>query len=237
MFAKDEWMSGILGVTSYHLKAKKEDTQAFIDIKASGLEKYLDEKELFIDTKMKSTDVSTISRIEDCGFKLVDTNLTFDMAVTSKSLKGTAEICEAKAEHKEASSKLAGSCFEFSRFHLDPNINNTISNTLKEKWVENYFNGKRGDQLFIAKVGPSIAGFIQLLEQEDKVIIDLIGVSSQFRRQYIAHDLMAHTCNVYKHKQKIIVGTQVSNTPSVRMYENFGFRLCDSSYVFHYHTK
>ena len=32
-----------------------------------------------------------------------------------------------------------------------------------------------------------------------------------------------------------VVGTQVANIPSVRLYETLGFRLTAARYVFHYH--
>ena len=35
--------------------------------------------------------------------------------------------------------------------------------------------------------------------------------------------------------EKIIVGTQISNIPSIKFYQNLGFTPISSDYVFHYH--
>jgi ribosomal protein S18 acetylase RimI-like enzyme len=236
MFTKDDWMTGILGVTTYHLKVPNKDADLTNHLKGQSLENHLGEKEIFSDVKLSTSEIELVSQIETLGYNLVDTNVTFDIEIEKKNLKGKSVVEKANESDREMTATIASKSFEYSRFHLDHKIKKKSANLLKEKWVENYFYGKRGDNMLLAKVGDEVAGFIQLLERGNDVIIDLIGVSSDFRRQYIAHDLMAETCNLYPNKKKIIVGTQVSNIPSVRMYENFGFRLCDSSYVFHYHT-
>ena len=37
------------------------------------------------------------------------------------------------------------------------------------------------------------------------------------------------------HREKVLVGTQASNIPSIRTYEKMGFRTFSTSFVLHYH--
>ena len=101
----------------------------------------------------------------------------------------------------------------------------------------NFFRGKRGDQLLVAEKDQKIAGFNQLIYGLDNsVCIDLIAVGKSFARQGIASDLINYIDTVCDDKKRVVVGAQVSNIPSIRLYQKLGFRMCSSKYVFHYHN-
>jgi hypothetical protein len=233
MFKKDIWMSKIIGEPAYHLI---DDLGEFEQFKNNSIEKHLNETSLFVDTKISTQQINKIKVLNKLNFSLIDTNVTFELNNVKISKKGSATIENVDLSDENETTELAKSCFEYSRFHLDPLFDDSIANTIKEKWVGNFFTGQRGDFLFVAKIENNIAGFIQILDRDEQIIIDLIGVSSKYRRQYVAHDLMAHLTQTFPQKKIIKVGTQISNCPSIRMYENFGFRLHSSNYVFHYHS-
>ncbi len=78
-------------------------------------------------------------------------------------------------------------------------------------------------------------GFLQLLSRDETLIIDLIAVDKTHQGRGLATAMIkfaADSCGDWK---RMLVGSQVANIPSARTYEKLGFRMCDSSYVFHYH--
>jgi len=77
-----------------------------------------------------------------------------------------------------------------------------------------------------------VAGFCQTLEPDRKTrVIDLIAVAESDRRQGLAQGMILYDLG----NKDLIVGTQVSNIPSIRCYESMGFKLIKSQYVFHFH--
>jgi len=124
----------------------------------------------------------------------------------------------------------------FSRFHLDPHINNTIANQIKEKWVDNFFNGLRGDYLIVKEVDSFIVGFLLILKKKEDYVIDLIAVDSNYRKLGGASDMILHLESLTDQRTAIITGTQVGNMPSINLYQKHGFRINHCSYIFHYHS-
>ena len=90
--------------------------------------------------------------------------------------------------------------------------------------------------MLVAKSGDKIVGYILLLYPDvEEVVIDLIATAQASRRRGISTDLIKSTEKLHQNRRRIVVGTQVGNIASIRLYERAGFRLCNSRYVFHYH--
>lgn len=191
--------------------------------------------EIFAYVKVEVSDIDCCRFLSSVGFYLVDTNFTLDKKRdSSKTLNGDCVVRSAKSEDRYVVREIAENNFIYTRFHLDPYVDNKYANQLKGLWAENYFNGKRGDAMFVAEVGGKVAGFLQLLKRESNLVIDLIAVDSSFQKMGIAQDIMAVAEKEFDDCEKIIVGTQLANIPSIRCYEKAGFSYCSSSYVFHY---
>jgi len=83
-----------------------------------------------------------------------------------------------------------------------------------------------------------VVGFCQLLvEPHARFVIDLIAVDPDHRRRGIGRALCDAAERECDGVEEGVVGTQVANSPSVRMYEGLGYRLAGASYVFHLHGK
>jgi ribosomal protein S18 acetylase RimI-like enzyme len=142
----------------------------------------------------------------------------------------------AKPEDKSKVKALAGSCFRYSRFHLDPAVGLELANKIKAEWAGNFFDGKRGQAMIVAQKGNDIVGFLQLLDDKKGTItIDLIGVDEKSRQQGVAEAMINFAQAQVPNAATIAVGTQIANVPSVRCYEKLGFKFAKAAYVFHYH--
>ncbi|MBI4974972.1 MAG: GNAT family N-acetyltransferase, partial [Candidatus Omnitrophica bacterium] len=65
--------------------------------------------------------------------------------------------------------------------------------------------------------------------------IDQIAVDPVWQRRGIARAMILYAEGNCKDIRLMRVGTQVSNIPALRLYENLGFRIAEVSYVFHCH--
>lgn len=232
----DPWLSERLGKNAFHLNVNRESFNAGDPSAGESLAAQLSRK-VFMDAKVATDDLVGIQFLERLGFHLIDTNVVFDKPVESAALPESAcTVRQAIPEDREAVRRIAHNSFVFTRFHLDPAIDREVANTIKADWAGNYFSGTRGDGMIVAEVDRQPIGFLLYLHSKDEIIIDLIAVDGAFRRRRAAHSMIVYAQNSAAPDKIVIkVGTQVANIASMRLYEQVGFRICQSSYVFHYH--
>lgn len=236
----DEWLARVLQREVYRIVVDDSWGQrggALVGLPEAI--RALDAGDLFIYAKVPTTLVAACKALESWGFNLVDTNLVFDKRLLPPA--GPAEhstVRWAVPEDELQVAELAASSFQYSRFHLDGAFPGAVANTVKAEWVKNFFAGKRGDQMVIAAEDGSIAGFLLLLQGGDGTrVIDLIAVDAQHRRKGIAGRMIAYAESRCRADSRLLVGTQVANLPSIRLYQKLGFTVCASQYVFHYHRR
>lgn len=227
-FKLDKWLSSIIGKPTYSLSL--DNNQGNINIK-----RFL-KKGIFIYTKVDTKMVRDVLFLQENGFRVVDVSMIFKAIELEYIGSDNVLIRPAQADDQRIVEEIAVESFKYSRFHLDPKINNSIANEIKRQWVANFFSGQRGEMMIIAEIGNKIVGFNQLLLQEDgSVIIDLIAVDKRSFGKGIGMALVAGVGKLIPKYKRIIVGTQVANIPSIRLYEKLGFRFVSSKYILHYH--
>jgi len=237
MFIKDEWLSEQIAKSVYQLKVNDllEDNFAQ-DWKV--FKKCHIKENYFVFSKISTTSVNMWQCLEKANFKLIDTNVKFELhgniSFERKQQKDI-EICFAKKKHQQAAGEIARDNFIYSRFHLDPLINNNIASQIKENWVKNYFSGKRGDEMILALLNDKPVGFLQLIIKDRELLIDLIGVDKEIQSKGLASAMIKYAEENINHTG-IKVGTQIGNLPSIKLYQKLGFVFTGSDYVFHYHS-
>ena len=237
-FKKDDWLSEQLVKPVYQVDASKLLKDSFFQtwnqfITACG------ETDFFAFSKVSTERVSTWQLLEGSGFRLIDTNVQFennDGILGNNNSRKLFNIIFADDERRNAVKSIARNSFVYSRFHLDPQIDDGIADQIKQNWVENYFFGKRGNHMVVALSNNTPIGFLQLIINNGVVLIDLIGVEKKYQGQGVASAMIRFTGQNIDHTC-IKVGTQIGNIPSIRLYHKLGFDLSGSNYVFHYHSR
>ena len=245
LFIRDKWMSNIIEVESYTLNENEELIQSQIQ----EFIKNAREKSFFT-AKVSTNNIKDILILQNCGFKIIDTLINYNLElknICTNNLTYNLEkftIREANKDDHIAVSNLASNSFKLSRFYLDPEIDNYFAKKIKYEWAANYFNGKRGNKLFVidSELDKIIAGFILLIEnvhprkEMNSVIIDLISINPKFYRMGLAFNLVKHTLSHYKNNfKRIEVGTQAVNIAANNLYQKLNFNMNKSSYVMHLH--
>jgi len=229
--ARDAWLSNQLGKSAFHLTGALANAGSWID----EVREQLAAPSLFADVKIAVDDICGAARASELGFALVDTNLRFSAARSTISVPAMPMVGFAKADMADAIGAIAEHAFVFDRFHRDPRTL-AYAGTIKREWAKNFFAGHRGDWMIVASRAGEPIGFLQLLRSpSDELVIDLIAVETASTGKGIAQAMIgfaARNCDV---AGPIVVGTQVANTRSIRLYEHLGFRLQSAQYVFHHH--
>lgn len=234
---QDEWLSKILKKKVYNFVIDDNFIQKISDKKNKELFEFINKKNVFIYSKIPSTSIEQVKFLENLGFNLIDTNIIFEKEVFLQNKKCQYDVRFALKNDEKKVKELSKKSFSYSRFHLDEKIPIRLANEIKYKWVENYFKGNRGDNMVVAIINNNIVGFLLIFKKKNSIIIDLIALDEKHRGKQIAEEMITFTENNFKNIDKIIVGTQISNIPSIRFYEKCGFRIIESNYVFHYHNK
>lgn len=227
---RDAWLSNIFGQDVYHVRLACGE----------GGEEPMVVPPGFAYAKVPVSEVALASRLAQAGFRVVDAALTFERQPSpSLPVTHTATAIDVGSEGPpEALLRMAETAFSYSRFHLDPEVPNRIADAVKRAWVQSYHDGKRGERLLVARREGQPVGFLAdlaLTEGEARVrVIDLLGVDRALRRCGVGRSLVNHFIRTAA-ADRLRVGTQAANVPSVRLYEEAGFRLAGAQYVFHGH--
>ncbi len=234
----DPWLSQMLGKPAYRLSLVSiAAAGSFSQPRLPSLAANQLENPVFLYCKVASNSVESSLFLQDHGFRLVDTNVTFEKkneSLPTVNFKNV-QIRWALTQDQPAIVEIAQHSFRFSRFHMDPNIPLETANRIKGEWTSNFFSGKRGNSMAVAEVSGKAAGYLLLLETQNTITIDLIAVGESFRKIGVASKLISWVQSQRNSFHHFQVGTQIANVASIRCYQKLGFSLADSQYVFHYH--
>lgn len=247
--SKDDWIGSILSIPTYRVKyelamnaAIATESRGSFPVTAAIEEIRREEERCFFYVKVPSNAIPSIGLFESIGFRLIDTNVTLKRKISGE--KACSEIDRsftvgpAQAGDLEGVGELAASSFEFSRFHLDPQISKGMAQQIKREWARNYFLGRRGDHMLVCRYNGMVAGFVLLLQPSDgELVIDLIAVDSSFRGKGVGGSMLEYVFGNFPTAKEITVGTQVCNIPSLALYQKCNFYITSSSYVLHGHFK
>ena len=226
----DPWLSSILQRPAYNLKRLNSG-----GVGSTGMVSRLPIEGEFTTAKVPIEDIIQANKLIELGFRVVDCALIFEM--NAEYSQESTSIRSALPRDEGRVREIASNAFRFSRFHLDPMISKSIANRIKADWAGNFFNGLRGDAMLIAEVDGMVAGFCQLIIRDNRAIIDLIAIDASCSRRGLARSLLASITGCITARglsvNRLVVGTQSANIPSVNLYESFGFRMVSSNLVLH----
>ncbi|WP_416897446.1 MAG: GNAT family N-acetyltransferase [Minwuia sp.] len=223
-YRSDEWLSGLLGKAVWHLTPTGAEMDQIPLPQTSPC---------FIDAKVGASDIETANRLQNAGFRLIETNIRLERASWPAAFSRTARFAD--DPDRAAVERIAESGFTYSRFHMDPMVPKAAADSVKRAWAGNYFDGKRGDHMVVSEVDGEIAGFLQLLVDGDNMTIDLVAVDSRFRGKGLARDMISFAEATIPNINRLTVGTQASNVRSLHAYVTNKFQFTAATYVFHFH--
>ena len=191
-----------------------------------------DQSRAFYFAKVATDRISDVQALASLGFVVVDTNVTFELA--HEIPPPTIDVGEIQPGEEDATLAIAATAFRYSRFHLDPLVGLDLAHHVKREWIANYVKRVRGEPLLVARTGGRVAGFLATIVAHGTAVIDLVAVATDVNGRGIGSALCADFAHRYRGMPRI-VGTQIANVPSIRLYTKLGFAFSKSAYVLHLH--
>lgn len=170
---------------------------------------------------------------------LADINIQFEKKILSGGTGITSGLnyeIAAEKPRDETVLQIAEGAYRYSRFHTDPFLKALNGDNVHIKWLENAFD--KPDKYFLTVKEKEICvGYILFSMDFDgrRARIELIAVSSSYRRQAVGRD-MIKKLKVFlygKGMESIVVGTQLNNTPAINFYHKCGFSEKSLSSIYH----
>lgn len=240
----DPWLAAIFGCPVFKLSVLDTDDPSSLSLIPQHEPSFAAES-AFCYTKVPTRRMDQVRALADVGFAVVDVNVVFERNVLPEPdwpTGATITVREIQPHEHTSVLEIAASCFIYSRFHMDPQIPSHVANRIKGDWIEAYVRKQRGERLLVAVFDGKPVGFLAelrtVIEGSTVGVIDLIGVDQRYKRQGIARSLMAHFIRDSARRiNRLRVGTQVANVPSIRLYEKCGFQMAEALYVLHAHVR
>lgn len=186
---------------------------------------------LYSDTFLTENELQKI--ISNRKVKFVDEKRSYQKPIEYFA-KIDPEICLYTSDKIDA--KLLDLTFQsgaFSRFKIDDNLSEDNFKKLYRLWIEHSLSDNQ-TEIIVCNINNELKGFVTL-EIKQIAKIGLIAVSANNRSNKIGTRLINYLENrAFKtNLESLEVVTQGKNSGACRFYENYGFKLHNTSYVYH----
>lgn len=191
---------------------------------------------LYVEVPMENDGI--IDFCGEAGFKLVDIKTTLSKTANKNLLSLEVGMCltsERKPEYFAGIVAIAEAISCKSRFAFDKGFGAIPAKKLYTEWVRKSFYENYCDELFISLISGKPVGFISLKIKENRLNIELLGVSSEYAGRGVGTTLieMADNWCLSKKMEKLCVVTQGNNLAALRLYQKCGFRTSKVKLFFH----
>lgn len=235
----DSWLTGLLGYPVFTVAVAPDD-----QIDASLAQHIAQQTRALYCARIPTHVVALHRRLQQHGFYVVDANATVERRGGIPSAHALAMGVQVRpyAGQEAEVLAIARSCFQHSRFHLDPAFPRAVADAIKFAWVQNYIRGRRGDQLFVAEQGGRVLGFLAAMVIERAgthiAVSDLLGVAPPYQRLGVGRLLLDAFIAAYHDRCAVLRGGGIylSNRPALQLHERMGFLITDVTLVLHRHV-
>jgi len=232
----DKWLSKILNKKTFRINLlasnlKSNDLEAAI-IKRKN---YYKDQKIFFYSKVLMHNISHNKVCIKNNFRLINKDLIFKKS--NKFYKKNISVKNIrifKRDDKKFLLNIAKNNFVYSRFHQDINISKYSANYVKECWLNNFFLGRRGNDLIVATYNDKPIGFLLLLKVKKNIVIDLIAVNKKYSGKGYATSMIKYLERNYSYNN-ILVGTQMNNIASKKLYKKLNYQIYATLNIFHLH--
>ena len=221
---KDSFLSEILKKEAYTVNSISNPFHQF-------------KKNSFYHFKKNNITAKEKSILKKAKFKLIEELYVYFGKIKLKKMSHKdIKICEANKSDKSKILVAEFLNFKHSRFFKDKNISEKNAFLIKKKWIENFFRGKRGDKMYLAKFKSQIIGFVLFLINKNKATIDLINIRKKFQDKKVAKLLIYELFKKNKKIKYLQAGTQNSNKKAKFFYRSLNLKMKEKFYNYHLHN-
>ena len=224
-----DWDSKFFSKKSYNLDISKSNFNPNKNFIESFENDFSDS---FISIKLDTNyDYEYVKFLQECDFKYIDTEV--ELNLNNKVVYQDDDRIDIQriGENFDLPYEELGSSFSLTRFHTDPNIDNSKADLLWIEYLKNYIPSKN-KYIYVAKMEGECVGVI-LVNMFNKVAnISYIAVMKEYRSFGVGKKLIQRIISDYGDFE-IKTETQVKNIKALNFYIQNGFMISNTYSVFH----
>jgi len=172
------------------------------------------------------------------GLNFMENKITFQKKINTKLChQGKAQAFDIKKDSKDELIQLAYLSGIKSRYNKDQNFSENEFEKLYSQWIDNCLGEESNSQILVVKDCNKIIGFTTIESLNTTTSkIGLIAVNIEYQRKGFAKQLVsAAECISIDYKcTSIEVTTQGNNESAILFYQNYGFNVIFTKYIYHY---
>jgi hypothetical protein len=194
-----------------------------------------------VSTHTQGNDMFAMALLERTGFSVVDFSLTattsrFKTALISSS--GTA-LRVATAEDHSSIFRIAGTAFQFGRYHTDPRFPRDLANARYVRWMRNALSGSDPNN-FVFVLGPpgEVVGFMDAVICDGRADLRLGAIDPQKGTGVAGILLYADSIRAVRERGATSAMGKIAaaNTPVLNVFSMLGFQFSSPEAIFHWHA-
>lgn len=182
--------------------------------------------------RVLANNIPIIQKLQRNNFILVDGLISLETNPFELKIEPPViHIREAKKDDLPSLKRMTQGLYLLSRIYNDTLISKAKADEFFAKWIENSILGDAADLVLVWEEREKILGYITL---QKKGQIPLIGVSKHAQGRGIGKKLIKASLNKFKEWdiKKVIIETQISNIPALRLDQDCGFKVVNSYFTF-----
>jgi GNAT superfamily N-acetyltransferase len=196
----------------------------------------------FLIARCDADDTKTAQLMEFNGFFITDTLLYYqcDMQAESQSFLSPEVLVRPVCSGEEEMVKhLAAESFRGYKghYHADPLLDRKKCDEAYSSWAYRLCtNGEFADQILVAELNGSLAGFIALkinIQEEGQMVLNAVHPDAQGAGVYSALVSAAKEWCFHRGVKRITTSTQLPNRAVQKVWVRQGFWLTNAVYTFH----
>lgn len=124
---------------------------------------------------------------------------------------------------------------KYSRFKNDPLLPENSFEKMYREWVLQSLNGNMGDEIYFIGDAADPNAMITIAFKNEFAEIGLIAVKQEYQHQGYGKLLVEFVENITFEKKlnHLIVATQLSNLPAIKLYEKCGGKIIKQENIYH----
>jgi GNAT superfamily N-acetyltransferase len=179
-----------------------------------------------------------VMALEDSGFRLMDTRLTFSLDLrNAHALRPEIRVRPLAAGEESALEATVRAAFAdyHGHFHADPRLDRKACDEAYVSWAQRCAEGVAADEVLVAPVDGRLAGFAALRVAESRADLVLGAVHPEFRGRRLYRELTLAAIDWARGRgaERFAAVTHLTNLAAQRSWLSVGMVPVDSSHTFH----
>ena len=201
-------------------------------------------KAQLVSTHVRGDDMSTIAFFERSGFSLVEFSVVATLSQLQSAKLGSRGVELRKAVPEDMSSlcAIAGTAFQFGRYHTDPRFPRELANTRYVHWIRNALTGSNPDNyVFVLGQPGVVVGFMDVVISDGRADFRLGAVDPGKGLNSPGAGFLLYAESV---RAALKLGARsattkiaAANIRVLNIYSMLGFRFSKPEVVLHWHAR